>query len=136
MHGGNLVLAGPVYWLFLGLTALIIGLAIFVLVDLVRAKHRAFQGSAGVRLLWAVPQIVFLVFALLAFTPGIVNSTIGSAVAALLVPVLAIQIAYLLRVVFPSPTRLAAHSSAICAPDDDVVLRGADGPPIRSDDPL
>jgi len=112
VHGGNLTLAGPVYWLFLGLTALIMGLAVFVLVDLVRLKHRPFQGSALTRLLWAVPQIVFLVFVLMAFTPGIVNSTIGGIVAALLLPVLAVQIAYLLRVVFPSPSRLAAHAGA------------------------
>jgi len=110
VHGGTLALAGPVYWLFLGLTALIIGLAVYVLVDLVRVKHRAFQGSATVRLLWAVPQIVFLVLVLMAFTPAIVNSTIGGAVAALLIPVLATQIAYLLRVVFPSPSRLAAQA--------------------------
>jgi len=112
VHGGTLTLAGPVYWLFLGLTALIIGLAVYVLIDLVRVKHRAFQGTAAVRLLWAVPQIVFLVFALLAFTPGIVNSTIGGAVAALLIPVLATQVAYLLRVVFPSPARLEALADA------------------------
>lgn len=110
MHGGNLTLAGPVYWLFLGLTALIIGLAVYVLVDLVRLKHREFQGSAGTRVLWAVPQIVLLVFVLMAFTPGIVNATIGGIVVALLLPVLAIQIAYLLRVVFPSPSRLAVQA--------------------------
>ncbi len=109
MHGGTLALAGPIYWVFLGLTALVIGLAVFVLVDLVRVKHRAFQGSPFVRLLWALPQIVLLVFALLAFTPGIVNSFIGGVMSSLLVPVLVIQIAYLLRVVFPSPKRLAAQ---------------------------
>lgn len=117
MHGGTLSLAGPVYWMFLGLTALVMGLAAFVLVDLVRVKHRAFQGSAFARLLWALPQIVFLVFAFMAFTPGLVNSTIGGIVAALLLPVLAIQIAYLLRVVFPSPSRLAAQTAG-----DDVSL--------------
>lgn len=112
MHGGTLSLAGPVYWLFLGLTALIVGLAVFVLVDLVRARNRAFQGSAFARLAWGVPQIVLLAFVLLAFTPGIVNATIGGIVAALLLPALAIQIAYLLRVVFPSPARIAAHADA------------------------
>lgn len=112
MHGNTLSLAGPVYWLFLGLTALVVGLAVYVLSDLVRVRHRAFQGSAFARLAWGVPQIVLLAFVLLAFTPGIVNAAIGGVVAALLLPCLAIQIAYLLRVVFPSPARIAAHADA------------------------
>lgn len=117
MHGATFELAGPVYWLFMGLTALVAGLALFVLVDLVRTTHRAFQGSPVARLLWALPQIALLVFVLLAATPGVVNETIGGILVAMLLPALAIQIAYLLRVVYPSPARLAA-AGALATPDD------------------
>ncbi|MDO9108592.1 MAG: hypothetical protein Q7U89_06320, partial [Coriobacteriia bacterium] len=88
MHGNTLSLAGPVYWMFLGLTALVVGLAVFVLVDLARSRHRAFQGTPAVRAAWGVPQAALLVAAVLASTPGVVNASIGGVLAALLVPVL------------------------------------------------
>ncbi len=110
MHG-NLSLAGPVYWLFLGVTALVVGLAVFVLVDLARAKRPAFQGSMLARSLWAFPQVAVLLFAVLASLPQVVNASIGGVLALLLLPVLAVQVAYLLRVVYPSPARLAAQVS-------------------------
>ncbi|MCG2807628.1 MAG: hypothetical protein L6413_05090 [Coriobacteriia bacterium] len=113
MHGSTLSLAGPVYWMFLGFTALVVGLAVFVLVDLARARHRAFQGTPVVRAAWGIPQAALLIAAVLASTPNVVNATIGGVLAALLVPVHVVQVAYLLRVVFPSPARLARREVGV-----------------------
>ena len=97
------VLGGPIWWLVMGLYLLTIGLAIFTLVDSLRSRRaERFSAIWEPRLLYAVPCLLYLLFVVGVWAP-IVPRPVSAVPVALTPLVLALGVAYLLRVVFPKP---------------------------------
>ncbi|MDR3687294.1 MAG: hypothetical protein P4L93_10100 [Coriobacteriia bacterium] len=121
LHGLEWFTGGPVGWYILGMYVLAVGLALFVLVDSLRAVRREHLAELP-EPAWIYPVfgggfLVFVFSVLLPFVP-----VAFSAVSALLTPFwLAIAVAYLLRVVFPKPAQLdeASEVAADDEPSDD-----------------
>jgi hypothetical protein len=120
---GDLDLGGPVYW---GLLVVFYGVglaSLALLLDSLRAR-RATAFAAG-RLgawVWRVPQAVFFVLFVLTNLPYELG--VGALFFAALPFALGQQIAYLLRVVYPSPERLAAWESSA----EELLATGEPGP--------
>lgn len=106
MHG-EIGLGGPLFWV---LTAFMYGVgafALFAALDPHRPRRAAALGGAVGKWLWSAPQAVYLLLFAWANVFGF-DSTTGVTVFVLATPAaFAAQIAYLLRVVYPSPARLA-----------------------------
>lgn len=107
MHG-DLTLGGPLYWFVLGLFALCGGLAIFVAADVFRAKRAPMFSGPATRWLWFVPQVVYLALLLAQSLPLGLPAAFATTLVLATPVMLGVQVAYLLRVAYPSPARLAA----------------------------
>lgn len=112
MHGKP-VLGGFIYLILVVLKWIVPLGAVFVCLDALRRPSQDFAGRLRpvARLGWILPQLAFLGLVLvgnsLAPTPGT-----GMAVIVAVPLALGLQIAYLLRVVFPSPKRIEARREA------------------------
>ena len=97
----------------------------FVAVDSMRRRRTDYAGVVEGRLVYAAPQAVFFVVFILWQIPWIPANApwIGNLLLAIPL-VLAQQMAYLLRVVYPTSKRLEKRLDAECA-----LLREADEPP-------
>jgi tellurite resistance protein TehA-like permease len=93
---------GPLYLTVVALLLLTLVGAVSVVVDVVR-RHIREPGSVGsmsARLTWTVPQVALLVAAVLGLVIP-VNVTLSTVIGLLFMVCAAVQIAYLLVVVFP-----------------------------------
>jgi uncharacterized membrane protein YoaK (UPF0700 family) len=113
----NQVLGGPVWWFFLGLYLLAIALALFCLVDSLLPRHRErFAQLPEPAWLYTAVFAVFVAFVAGVWLP--IVPRIVAVVPVFMTPVvLAVGVAYLLRVVFPIP-QLAEASFSTDASDD------------------
>lgn len=114
MHG-DLSLGGPVWLFAVVLLVLCFGLAVFVVGDALmpRRAHRWAELSES-RWVWVVPQTIWLVALFVAQFPAF-----GPVSAAVLIAtpfMLAVQVAYLLRVVFPRVEDTQAHADEASDP--------------------
>lgn len=110
MHG-EIGLGGPLFWVLTGLMYSVGALALFVAIDPHRPRRRvAFRGGAT-KWVWSVPQALYFLMFLWAAVFGFeANAWVIIFVVATPVAFIA-QIAYLLRVVYPSPARLAQRQA-------------------------
>jgi hypothetical protein len=100
MHGGRIVLAGPLWWLAIAFFAVAWLLAAFVVFDSLRAaRAERLAAVPESRFIYLVPSAAFMVLALVAQFAGI--PLLGVASVATAPFVIALAMAYLLRVVFP-----------------------------------
>lgn len=103
MHG-ELELGGPVYWALIVFMYACGGLALFVVIDALRARRAAaFADNPLSKWYWVVPQAAY--FALFVFLniPGIVLPSLGATFVIATPFALVTQVVYLLRVVHPAP---------------------------------
>jgi len=113
-------LAGPVY---VFVVALMYGtglLSLYVLIDSLRpGRAGAFARAPRMRWLWTVPQALYFVLFVIENLPWVGgNATLATLLVILTIPALIHQFAYLLRVVYPHPSRLMpADSDTIPAED-------------------
>jgi hypothetical protein len=113
MHG-SIDIIGPGAIVVLVLFFAIWGTSLYVAIDSLRRPPVDYTGVREGRWFYAAPQgLYFIAFGLmqLPFVSGAVP-WLGQGVVIALVPVLAQQIAYLLRVVFPTRARLEARREA------------------------
>lgn len=114
MHG-EIGLGGPLFWVLTAFVYAVGALALFVTGDPFRSRRQAAFRRDITRWLWAVPQAVYLLLFLWANLRGF-DSMIGATIFVVATPVAFIaQIAYLLRVVYPSPARLAEREASTAA---------------------
>ncbi len=113
MHGDTSSLGGPV---FVAVLALFYGtglMAIFVSIDVFRPRRAPlFADKPKSRLMWVVPQLLFLAMFIAARLPWTSLAVVSTAVVIATPFVLGLQIAYLLRVVYPKPALLAVGDLA------------------------
>lgn len=103
MHG-NLTLSGPVYWLLVAFMYAVGGLALFVAVDPLRARRApSFERRPGRRFAWSVPQALYFLLFVLVNVPGIATPALGALFVGATPVAFGLQVAYLLRVVYPAP---------------------------------
>jgi hypothetical protein len=101
------VSVGPgMYALIAFVWAGFIAAVMLVLDGLVRRRVAGF-GTRARQLRWVVPQGVYAVLFLANQIPAVAAYT-GTVVLALVAPALVMQVAYLLRVVYPRPERTSA----------------------------
>jgi hypothetical protein len=106
----------PVLLGLLMLTLLVLVFSAFVAVDSLRRRHTDYAGVFEGRYFYALPQAVFFALFLGSRFAVVVKAAPWIAYAILAVPlVLAQQMAYLLRVVFPTKKRLELRLDAECA---------------------
>ena len=107
MHS-DLTLSGPVWWLLVFLMYACGGLALFVTLDPWRARRvPAFAVNPQSRWYWSLPQGLYFVLFLVGSMPGVRIPALAMTLVVATPFALGLQIAYLLRVVYPSPKRLA-----------------------------
>jgi hypothetical protein len=110
------VLGGPVWWYFFGMYVLTIVLALFVLVDSLTPRRKA--RLAEIRepgWLYSVATAVYLACVVAVWIPGMPR-ILSVVPVVLAIPALVLEIAYLLRVVFPKPAP-AGESDAVSESD-------------------
>lgn len=119
MHGGRPLLGGPVFWFITGLLFVAGMMAVFILLDIWRAKRTARQEQLPEnRWVYVVPQALYLLALFVAQTPVVPAST--SAIMVFATPfIIAEQFAYLLRVVFPKPESAPAEATGTDSWDQD-----------------
>ncbi len=113
MHGDT-VMGGPLFWLLEVIQLLAFGLSLYVLVDSLRRPAAHFAGLPESRWTYAATQGVFLAAFALDQIPAVSAiapwlgyiSVLGAPFA------LAVQVAYLLRLVFPTQERLESRRAA------------------------
>lgn len=112
MHGDS-SLGGPV---FVAVLALFYGtglLALFVAIDVFRPRRALrFAHNPALRLIWFVPQVLFLALFIVARLPGISIPATSTTVVISTPFVLGLQIAYLLRIVYPKSALVALSEDA------------------------
>jgi len=112
VHGDS-SLGGPV---FVAVLALFYGtglLALFVAIDVFRPRRAPrFARNPALRLIWFVPQVLFLALFIVARLPGVPVPVTSTAVVISTPFVLGLQIAYLLRIVYPKSAPLAMSEDA------------------------
>jgi hypothetical protein len=107
----NYVFGGPLYWVLMGAIVVVTLGAVALVVDALRRPRAAFRGPGfGTRWLWVVPAAAYVlsVAALFAtaFLPGLgvksaASQWIATVTGLLMFVSVPLEIAYLLRVVFP-----------------------------------
>lgn len=103
--------SGPLLYLLFGVVYGSWGFSLFVVYDSLRRGTAEF-GSRPRQLIWTIPQAVYLaIFTANQFPIPPVADYLGYVILALILPVIVQQVAYLLRVVFPSPKRLAMRAA-------------------------
>lgn len=106
MHG-EIGLGGPLFWVLTALMYAVGALSLFVAIDPHRPKRRvAFRTGAG-KWLWSVPQALYFLMFLWANVFGFESTAPVTIFVLATAAAFVAQIAYLLRVVYPSPARLA-----------------------------
>jgi hypothetical protein len=117
---GRIDLIGPGAVVLLVLFFAIWLASLYVLVDGVRRKQHDFTGVREGRWFYVIPEsLYFVVFALAQIAPlSAAAPWVGYAQVLAAPFALAHQVAYLLRVVFPTPARLAARAQARAAADE------------------
>ena len=105
--GAPEVLGGPLWWYFVGVYLLAIGLAAFVLVESLRTQRRERLAELPEsERLYPIAAGVFLVCVVGVWIPIVPRPV--SVVPIVLAPfALVLGVAYLLRIVFPKPTAIA-----------------------------
>lgn len=104
---------GPLYWLLMALIVIVTLGALALVVDALRRSRGAFKGPGfGTRWLWVVPAAAYLVSVVALFVTAFVPSlgvqsrlsqTVATITGLLMFVSVPLEIAYLLRVVFPVP---------------------------------
>lgn len=113
MHA-SIDVIGPGAMVFIGLLVIVWAGSLYVTIDALRRTAIDYTGVREGRWLYAVFEgLYFLVFAL-DQVPWIAKSVpvLGTVWLAAAIPAVAVQIAYLLRVVFPTRARLDARAEA------------------------
>ncbi|MBA4370282.1 MAG: hypothetical protein C0418_01735 [Coriobacteriaceae bacterium] len=116
---GQLGGSGVLIWVFGILYYATAALSLYITVDAIRRRATDYVGSPDGRWFYAVPQGLFVV----AFLAGVVMPSIRNAGFGLVMltaaPVaFAHQVAYLLRIVFPTRERREARSAAVAERSD------------------
>jgi hypothetical protein len=107
---GAVTLNGPGVWIIRGLLLATWALAAYVVIDSARRPATAFEVTREGRLFYLVPQALYFFFVMFAQIP---NAPVVGAVALVGMPfALAHQVAYLLRVTFPTRARIEARQAA------------------------
>lgn len=109
----NYVFAGPLYWALIVLIVIVTLGAAALVVDALRRPRESFRGPGfGTRWLWVVPAAAYLVAVVAlfasAYLPGVgirsnISQLIATVTGLLMFVSVPLEIAYLLRVVFPVP---------------------------------
>ncbi|PKQ30245.1 MAG: hypothetical protein CVT60_01195 [Actinobacteria bacterium HGW-Actinobacteria-10] len=123
MHG-EIGLGGPLFWV---LTAFMYGvgaLALFVAIDAHRPKRRVAFGASALKWLWSLPQAVYFVLFAWANVFGFQSNAAATIFVMATPAAFVAQIAYLLRVVYPSPARVAALEGPGAPADDSAAQSG------------
>ena len=107
----QLGMGGPGYWAAVVIPVLAALGALAIVVDVVRRGER--MGGLGRRLLWAVPQALYLVALAAGYALKGKDETV-TAVGVMLLVAIPLQVAYLLRVVFP---KAPGHGASIAVED-------------------
>jgi hypothetical protein len=107
---GAVTLNGPGVWIIRGLLLATWALAAYVVIDSARRPATAFEVLREGRLFYLVPQALYFVFVMFAQIPN--APVVGAVVLAAMPFALAQQVAYLLRITFPTHARLEARQAA------------------------
>ena len=112
MHG-DIGYGGPGYIVVIAYVVGIALLAAWVMFDATRPKRAsAFAVRPWTRWAWFAPQALFIVTVVVQALPWTVNTFLSLALLLMSPFVLVSQVAYLLRVAYPTPERLAARELA------------------------
>lgn len=96
-------LTGPGIW-FINIIGVVSALmAVFVSVDVWRARRAANLSSDASKVLWAGPQMLYLAAMAATVIPGVLPSEYRWIVLALAPIAVILQVSYLLKVVYPKP---------------------------------
>ncbi|MHB9002948.1 MAG: hypothetical protein ACYC6C_02620 [Coriobacteriia bacterium] len=123
MHG-EIGLGGPLFWV---LTAFMYGvgaLALFVAMDPHRPRRAAVVGGAVGKWLWSLPQAVYFLMFVWSTVFGFEANALVTIFVLATPAAFVAQIAYLLRVVYPSPARVAALEGPGAPADDSAAQSG------------
>lgn len=113
MHG-TIEIMGPGAWALAAFFLVVAGLCLYVFIDAIRRPAVDYTGVPEGRWVYATPALLFFVAYAMRQIPYILNlwKWLGMGVVFAVLPALALVIAYLLRVVFPTHARLAARAEA------------------------